>query len=146
MIYLDAYALIAFLVAEPAKAEVAALLRQEPAIGAVNLAESVDRCVRLYGIPEGELWSAVAQLQRSGVLRVPPAGLEVGWRAGALRAAHYRRRTSELSLADCFLLASATPGEDAIATSDPPVAAAARALGIELVALPDSDGRRPEPG
>jgi hypothetical protein len=65
----------------------------------------------------------------------------VAWRAGELRAAHYDRRTSALSLADCILLATATP-EDKIATSDRAVGATARNLGISVIPLLDSKGNR----
>jgi hypothetical protein len=63
-------------------------------------------------------------------------------RAGLLRAQLYRRRTAELSLADCVLLASLEEG-DTIATADPPLARAARRLGHTVTPLPDSRGRRP---
>lgn len=64
------------------------------------------------------------------------------WRAGELRAAHYHRQTAALSLADCILLASATP-DNRIATSDRAVAATARGLGIDLIPLLNSNGDRP---
>jgi len=64
------------------------------------------------------------------------------WRAGELRAAHYHRVDSALSLADCLLLASAG-ADDRIATSDRAVAATAHRLGIGLVPLLDSNGERP---
>jgi hypothetical protein len=47
-----------------------------------------------------------------------------------------------MSLADCFLVASVVDGVS-IATADRPVAEIARAEGIEVIALPDSTGRRP---
>jgi hypothetical protein len=47
-----------------------------------------------------------------------------------------------VSLGDCFVLATAGPG-DAVATADPVVAAVARAEGIGVESLPDSTGRRP---
>jgi len=65
----------------------------------------------------------------------------VVWRAGELRATHYDRRTSALSLADCILLATATH-EDRIATSDHAVAATARNLGLSVIPLLDSKGNR----
>jgi len=63
------------------------------------------------------------------------------FKAARLRIEHYRRRERPLSLADCFLLAAASP-EDRVATADPSVSEVARAEGIELLALPDSSGRR----
>lgn len=50
---------------------------------------------------------------------------------------------SELSLADCVLLASAVPRAASIATSDPALATAARREGATVEALPDSQGRLP---
>ena len=61
----------------------------------------------------------------------------------ALRTVHYRRRSSELSLADCVLLATAEPGRDSVATSDAPVLRAARREGLGAITLPDASGRRP---
>jgi predicted nucleic acid-binding protein len=46
-------------------------------------------------------------------------------------------------MADCLLLAHAISTGDALATSDPDVAAIARARGLTLIALPDRDGNRP---
>ena len=66
----------------------------------------------------------------------------VAWRAGELRATHYDRNHSALSLADCMLLASATPA-DKIATSDRAVGLTARKLGIDVIPLLDSEGNRP---
>lgn len=77
-----------------------------------------------------------------GVLTVDSA---VAWRAGHLRSMHYHRKTADLSLTDCVLLAAAGP-EDEIATSDRPVAATARRLGIDLIPLLDSNGERPVAG
>ncbi len=64
------------------------------------------------------------------------------WRAGEIRAAHYHRKTAALSLADCVLLAVVGPGDE-VATSDGVVAATAIELGIGVIPLPGSNGRRP---
>lgn len=68
---------------------------------------------------------------------------EAGRRAGQLRAAHYHRTTSPLSLADCVALAVADDRGEALATADPSLAAMARAEGVEVIGLPDAQGRRP---
>jgi rRNA-processing protein FCF1 len=73
---------------------------------------------------------------------VHPVDESVAWRGALLRARHYHRSTSALSLADCVLVASAGP-DDSIATADPAVATAARAEGIDVIALPSSSGQRP---
>ena len=46
------------------------------------------------------------------------------------------------SLADCFVIAVAEPG-DTVATSDRAVALVARAEGLDVLALPNARGRRP---
>jgi PIN domain nuclease of toxin-antitoxin system len=144
VIVLDAYGLVALLGDERGAAdEVGELLESgDCAMPAVNLAEVVDTACRVQRLPLGEVGAALALLTRSGHLRVLACDEESAWRAAELRLRHYMRRVSEVSLADCFLLAFGFDAE-AIATSDPPVAAAARAEGMGLIALADSTGRRP---
>ena len=110
-------------------------------MAAANLFEASERLMRLYG------WTPTDTSERLGQLvgkhiRVVALDEGIAWRGAVIRARHYRRRTCELSLADCVLLASAEP-DDSVATSDPAVAAVARAEEIGLIALPDSSGRRP---
>lgn len=105
------------------------------------LAEIVDRLTRRWGSSPEEVAKELGPLvdESVSVLALDP---QTAWRAGEIRAAHYHRKTAALSLADCVLLAAAGP-EDEIATSDRTVAATARKLGIGLIPLPDSRGRRP---
>lgn len=139
---LDAYALLAFLRDEAAAEEVDVILRgEEISIVSVNLAEVLDQLMRRAGIERSVILEALAPLLDERLMVASVDG-DLAWRAAEVRAEFYRKKDAELSLADCFLLASAVPG-DSIATSDPPVASAARARGIEVIALPDSQGRRP---
>jgi len=142
VIVLDAYALVAAATGEAAAKEVAELLlRGDCATTTTNLAELYDQLVRRVGLdPEAVDAHVRPLLDESLALR--DLDRERAIRAGLLRAQLYRRRTAELSLADCVLLASLDDG-DAIATADPPLARAARRLGHVVVALPDSRGRRP---
>lgn len=138
---LDASALIAFLLDEPAAEDVALLVREGDArITAVNLAEVVDRLVRVQGIDTGAVRRALELAAPAGIT-VSPVVEGHAWRAAAVRASHYERRRSELSLADCILLAGAEPGER-VAASDPAVARVARREGLEVLPLQDSRGRR----
>lgn len=131
---LDAFALIAFLDDEPAAPDVEALLaRGDAAISAVNLAEAADRKLRLSSVTSHELFEVV----RSLPLAVIPLAEAHAWRAGSLRARHYQRRDSAVSLADCCLVAVATAA-DRVATADPAVLRMAEAEGIGTVALPRS--------
>ena len=143
MIVLDAYAVVALLGNEPAAAEVEALLRRERcALPALNLAEAVDIVVRVQGASIEHVRGGVDALVGGGRLELLPASPASAWMAAELRARFYDRRTRALSLADCFLLASAGSGDE-VATADPPLAEVARELDLGVIGLPDSTGRRP---
>jgi PIN domain nuclease of toxin-antitoxin system len=140
-VVLDAYAVIAALVGERARAEVEPLLRKG-VICAPNLAEVLDVCVRVHVNDERIVRERVGWLLSGGL---ESAALEsaVALNAGALRAKHYRRRHREVSHGDCFALALAKHHGLALATADPDLAAVARAEEVDLISLPDSKGKRP---
>ncbi|MCK6553626.1 PIN domain-containing protein [Candidatus Binatia bacterium] len=138
---LDAYAVIAALVGERARADVEPLLR-DGVLCAPNLAEVLDVCVRVHGNDEFVVRERVRWLL-SGGLTVVPLESGVALDAGALRARHYRRRHCEVSQGDCFALALARQRGLALATADPDLATVARTEKVRLVSLPDSSGRRP---
>jgi PIN domain nuclease of toxin-antitoxin system len=142
VILLDAYALVAAATGEAAASEVAELLRSgHCGVTTASLAELYDQLVRRVGLA-AEAVDARVQPLLDESLAVRELDRERAARAGLLRAQLYRRRTSELSLADCVLLASLEDG-DTVATADPPLARAARRLGHTVAPLPDSRGRRP---
>lgn len=99
----------------------------------VNAAETVDVLVRVHGWTVDDVVAGVEQLLSSTVEAVP-ASVDLATKAGELRARLYRRRTSRLSIADCFVLATADPG-DRIATTDRTLAATARGEGYHVVPL-----------
>lgn len=136
---LDAQALVALVLDEPAAIEVELLLRQgNVAMTAPNLAETIDVISRVEGYPEQRVRSLVEPLG----LVVVPMTEQHAWRAASLRARHYARDDSEVSLADCALVAAATPA-DVIATADRPLLRMAEAEGIATFPLPDSQGALP---
>ncbi len=142
---LDAYGVVAAIAGERARADVERLRYgddQSLRISAANLAEVVDRLVRVHGFP---LRNVVRQVDliRAGGLDLVVVDEAIGQRAGDLRAVHYHRERSAVSLADCLALATAESVGEALATPDPALAAMARAEGIEVIPLPDSRGRRP---
>lgn len=142
MTFLDANAFVALLRREPGGPEVADLLRSRACVTpAACVAEVVDKLVRRHGIVAGDLAERLGPLfdEAIAVVAVDP---QTAWRAGEIRAAHYDRKTSSLSLADCLLLAAAG-GDDEIATSDRAIATTAQRLGIGLIPLLDSKGERP---
>jgi predicted nucleic acid-binding protein len=145
VILLDTSAVLTLLWGEPGEEEVATLLREgDCAIPAACLSEVVDRLVRCGGNPPSTLAEKLVPLFDEVVV-VPPIGPAAALRAGELRADHYERRNAALSHIDCLLLATAGE-DDKVATSDGPLAKVARSLGITVVALPDSKGRRPSLG
>lgn len=142
MTALDAYALVAFFADEPAGRDVEAILRHECVMSTVNFAESLDVLARVYGIEEDELRARLDPLV-SGVIDIDAPSATDGWAAARLRTRYYERSTRALSMADCFLLAMGAKLGVAVATADPAVAATAREESIELVPLPDREGKRP---
>ena len=142
MIVLDAYALVAVALEEPAAGEVDELLREgDCAVTTTNLAELVDQLVRRVGIDADVVTERIEALL-DGPITVRVLDRERAVRAGLLRARHYQPKTAELSLADCVVLASLDEG-DVVATADPPLARITRELGFDVIALADSRGRRP---
>ena len=143
MTLLDAYALVALIAEEPAAGEVEQLLRAgDCGVVVANLAEAVDICSRVHGLDHRDIRKALEPVLGDALTVIVSTDVEA-WRAAALRSAHYNRRTSALSLADCLLLAHATLSGDAIATSDPPLAEAARSEAVDVEPLPDRAGIRP---
>lgn len=139
---LDAFALVALMLDEPAAAEVEALLRRgDAAMTTTNLGEAMDQLHRVHGVALEELRTQLTPVIGEAVQIVEPSEALI-WRAVELRARHYRRRKSELSLADCVALAAAKRG-DRLATADPPLARATVAEGIELVSLASAAGKLP---
>ena len=142
MILLDASALLAHLRAEPAGPEVEELIRGGgTAMSVANLAEVIDKVLRETGIEAADLDSLLSTLVGE-LVSVRPLDERTARRAGRLRARHYHRRSSPVSLADCILLATAG-ADDSIATSDGVLLRAAASEQISTVSLPDSSGRRP---
>lgn len=137
MTVLDASALIAYLLDEPARPAVGELLRRRPppSISAVNVEEVIEHLVRVKGRTPDEVNDAIDLLLVAG-LEVEPFWLPDARVTASRRAVHYDRKTSPLSLADCACLATAIALSANLATSDEALARAARASGVEVIELP----------
>lgn len=145
MILLDASALLSLVLGQPAEREVDDLLRRrECTIPAACLAEVVDKLVRKHAVDREKAAEALGPLLDEAI-PVMAADRAIAWRSGEIRADHYSRKHRALSMCDCLLLATAG-ASDEIATSDVAVAEVARDLGIGVIPLLDSRGRRPEVG
>jgi uncharacterized protein with PIN domain len=144
---LDAYALVALVADEPAADEVEAILRAGGVTVVVaNLAEAVDVLQRVHDLPPDAVRDALEPLLLANVLLAAVSDGTHAWSAATIRAEHYDRKTRALSMADCFLLAHGLAEAETVATTDPAIAAVARALGVTVTGLPDSQGKRPPPG
>lgn len=143
MTYLDAYALVALIGEEPAADRVESLIRGGGCrVSVVNLAEAIDSSQRVHSLGASEVREVLDPLFIEDVLLVQPDG-DHAWAVADIRSRYYHRAKRPLSLADCFLIAHASIDERGIATSDPPLAEAARGEGIVVTPLPDSLGNEP---
>jgi predicted nucleic acid-binding protein len=138
-ILLDASALIALLGGEPAAADVQAILRDGGAgMTTLNLAESVDRLERRYGITSTRARPVIEGLLDDALMLVPLGPAEA-WRAAEIRAGHYHRTRCPISLADAVLVASAGTSRT-VASADRHVLAVAASEGVAATQLPGSRG------
>jgi predicted nucleic acid-binding protein len=135
VILLDAYALVAFLIAGPATPQVRAILREEgAAVATINLAEALDVSQRVRGLPIARAMDFLTPLFEGGLSSIP-LDEDRARRAAEIRAAHYHRVSRPISLADAVVVASAGSG-DSIATADPDLLEVSRAEGYEVIGLP----------
>ena len=142
MILLDTSALLALLRGEPAEAEVAGLLKGGGcATPSSCLAEVVDHLIRHTGVGPEEVVDRLEPLIEVS-LGIVPLENRLGWQAGEFRGLYYRRNASDVSLADCLLLACVGP-DDKLASSDRGLLSVALGLGFEIIPLLDSSGARP---
>ncbi len=138
MTVLDAYAVIAFLRAEPAAAQVKVLLKQGDAgLTAVGVAEVLDHLIRIVGADEEDATLDVAQL---GLLDALPVTADLGTAAGRLRAGRYHRKRCAVSMADCIAAETARARSEPLATSDPHLLDVCHAENVPYLVLPQSDG------
>jgi uncharacterized protein with PIN domain len=142
LLIFDAYPLVAVLVAEPAAQAVAALLaesRGNSGVSAINAAEVVDTVARSQRADAGDVSSTIDLWIEDG-LSVIPVDWTHACRAAALRAMHYYRSRMPLSLADCTAIALAEQLDATLVTSDPPMLRLAKEIGVDVHAVPNSNG------
>lgn len=143
MTVLDAYAVIAYLKAEPAANEVRSILGSGDAtLTAVGVAEVLDHLVRLAGADEEDAALDVAELGLLDGIVVDP---ELGLAAGRLRGRRYHRSRCAVSMADCIAAEAARQDATGLATSDPHLLDVCHAEGIPAITLTASDGTRWSP-
>jgi PIN domain nuclease of toxin-antitoxin system len=138
-VLLDANAVLAVLLAEPAMDQVLPLLREgRAAMTGANIVEVFDVGIKRKGLSPARMTELVEPLFEGPIASIP-VDPRLARRAGELRADQYHRSKRRISLADAVLLAAARPG-DRIASADRPVLAIAAELGIETIELLPSSG------
>jgi PIN domain nuclease of toxin-antitoxin system len=139
VIVLDAYALEAYLNDElPAADTVEPMLLsgEQVLISGINLAETLDRMMRIHRMPPAEL---EANLLDTGV-HVTAVDEATAFEAARLRAAHYHRTRRAVSIADCCAAALALDRDAPLVTSDSALLGLIADENGRYMALPDSDG------
>jgi uncharacterized protein with PIN domain len=130
----DSQPLIALLLEEPAAAAVEGLLRAGGTrISTVSIAEVLDVLTRREGLPWDDVELVLAGLLSEALEPVAP-DLAAAHRAADVRRRHFDQRALRISLADCFVIATAQPG-DRVATGDRVLLDVARAEGLDVVDL-----------
>lgn len=135
---LDASAVVSILRGEPG-AVAASEAAVDGSVPAINLAEARDRLLRSMRDRPAVI-SAFELLLARG-LRVLPCDRELAERAADLRAAHYDRRHTAVSIADCFAIAAAHRAEAALISCDEAQLRVAAATGVRVVPIAGADGR-----
>lgn len=117
-------------------------LERPARVAAINLAEVIDQLVRVSGWDASGVQDRLDLLELGGLVALA-TDRRLAVLGGHVRASFYNRKTCQVSLADCVAVATAQDAADSLATSDPDLAAVARQLGVVIIPLPDSEGRRP---
>jgi len=133
-VVLDSQPIVALLLEEPTAIVVEGLLRAGSArISTVSIAEVLDVLTRREGLPWDDVELVLAGLLDEALEPVAP-NTRTAHQAADVRRRHYDRRTCRVSLADCFVVATAKPG-DCIATGDRVLVGVARAEGFAVADL-----------
>lgn len=141
MIVLDAYAVIAALLGEPAAPEVAELLQRDEraVLTPLGVAEVLDRLVQISGVDPDE---AVLDLAELGLINAQPLDPAIALQAGLLRARRYHRTRCAVSLADCVVVEVARASDATVVTSDPHLLDVCVLESVNVLPLPDATGVR----
>ena len=138
VIVLDAYALEAYFILEASAPIVRDLIAdgEQVLISGINLAETLDRMIRVHGISAEDL---EADLLGTPV-HVTAVDGPTTFEAARLRAAHYHRTRRAVSIADCCAAALALDRDAPLVTSNSALLGLIADENGRSLALPDSDG------
>lgn len=135
-VVLDAYAVLAVLRGEPGGKAVIELLAdssERAVINSVNLAEVVDQLMRRFELSRARVDDALGPILEESI-EIVSADAGLAFRAGEMRKKYYQRSSRQLSMADCFVLATATE-HDTIVTADQDIVKSAQREGIKVLVV-----------
>jgi PIN domain nuclease of toxin-antitoxin system len=138
MTVLDASCVIALMRGEVGAKDIQDVLMTHTSMSVVNRAEVVDKLARAGGSPS----VLAADIDMLSIEQVD-ATSDIADLAARIRARHYHRSTSPISLADCFAVATALQTGAALATSDRALAIVVSSEGGAVVPTRNSSGDRP---
>lgn len=139
MSLLDAACCIALFRGEPGATAVGELIaRGDASISAINRAEVIDRLVRQGAGAVG----VIADLDMLAI-ESHPVSASIADQAGALRAKHYHRTRSPVSMSDCVAAATAAQLGLELATSDQVLADLASTMGVRVIPIANSRAVQP---
>ena len=139
MSLLDAACCIALFRAEPGATAVGELIaRGDASISVINRAEVIDRLAR----QGARTLEVIADLDMLAI-ESREVSASIADQAGALRAKHYHRTRSPLSMSDCIAAATASQLDLELASSDQFLADLASSIGVPVIAIANSRGVPP---
>jgi len=140
----DADPLINVLLDRPGAKKIAAVLDADlPGcrISSVTYSRVIERVARESASSSSDV-AAVIEWWIAGGLSVDPVDAELASAAAAIRAEHYDRDRTPISLIDCHAMALAASHNAELAASDAAVLRVAKAIGLTVLPLPDATGKR----
>ena len=104
-------------------------------VSTINIAEIVDVLIRKHGSVEEDVVDGIDLLVRAGLI-IEALSARQALAAGAIRARYFERRTHNVSMADCVVVALAADLREPVASTDRALLSVAVAEGIPVIELP----------
>ena len=139
----DADPLVSVLLDRPGAKKIAAALDAdltECRVSSITYSRVIERVARESRSSARDV-AGVIDWWIAGGLSVDPVDADLAAAAAAIRAEHYDRERSPISLVDCHAMALAAAHHAELAASDAGVLRVAKALGLAVLALPDQTGK-----
>jgi uncharacterized protein with PIN domain len=143
MLVFDADPLVSVLLDRPGAKKIAGVLDHDLTacrVSAVTYSRVIERVARESSGAATDV-AGVIDWWIAGGLSIDPVDAELACAAAAIRAEHYDRNETPISLVDCHAMALAAAHHAELAASDAAVLRVGKALGLSVRALPDHTGK-----